>query len=81
MRHKNLYLFIYLSTIFIQDHPVQLKAGLNGGLFTYITTLMNYLQRKSKVTNNKYMQRSKSQSHKCLFKLFLKSESELSYLK
>ena len=36
-------LFIYLTTIFIQDHPVQLKAGLNGGLFTYITTLTNYI--------------------------------------
>ena len=38
-----IYLFIYLTTIFIQDHPVQLKAGLNGGLFIYITTLTNYI--------------------------------------
>ena len=35
-RTKVSYLFIYLSTIFIQEHPVQLKSGLNGGLFTYI---------------------------------------------
>ena len=41
-------LFIYLSTIFIQDHPVQLKAGLNGGLFTYITTLtINIIYREN----------------------------------
>ena len=38
-----IFIFIYLSTIFIQDHPVQLKASLNGGLFTYITTLTNYI--------------------------------------
>ena len=27
-----LYLFIYLSAIFMQAGPVQLQAGLNGGL-------------------------------------------------
>ena len=84
-----IYLFIYwlidwlidLATVFIQDHPVQLKAGLNGGCLRIFQHWRITYRENQKLQTINTCKDQKSLLHKCLLKFFLKSESELSCLK